>query len=144
MRAMRERQRRHLVTAGTFNAKFSAGGVVDVEYLVQALQIDHGRAYEGVRHANTSEAMRALHDVGVLSDDDFEQLNDAHQFLRLLINTLRMVRGNARDLTVPPTGSDEFAFLARRLNYQINLETLASDLAEHSQNVQEINIRLLG
>ena len=144
MRAMRERQRRHQVTAGTFNAKFSLGGVVDVEYLVQALQIDHGRAYEGVRHANTSEAMRALHDVGVLSDDDFEQLNDAHQFLRLLINTLRMVRGNARDLTVPPAGSDEFAFLARRLNYQVNLETLASDMAEHSQNVQEINIRLLG
>ena len=144
MRAMRERQRRHQVTAGTFNAKFSLGGVVDVEYLVQALQIDHGRVYEGVRHANTSEAMRALHDVGVLSDDDFEQLNDAHQFLRLLINALRMVRGNARDLTVPPAGSDEFAFLARRLNYQINLETLASDLAEHSQNVQEINIRLLG
>ena len=88
--------------------------------------------------------MRALHDVGVLSDDDFHQLNGAHQFLRLLINALRMVRGNARDLTVPPAGSEDFAFLARRLNYQINPETLASDLAEHSQNVQEINIRLLG
>ena len=144
MRAMRERQRRHQVTAGTFNAKFSLGGVVDVEYLVQALQINHGRDHEGVRHANTSEAMRALHDVGVLSDDDFEQLEEAHQFLRLLINALRMVRGNARDLTVPAVESEEFAFLARRLNSRINPETLASDLVEHSRNVQEINSRLLG
>ena len=143
MRAMRERQRRHLVTAGTFNAKFSAGGVVDVEYLVQALQINHGRSYESVRHANMREAMRALRAAGVLSDGDFEQLYAAHQFLRLLINALRMVRGNAHDLTLPSAESEEFAFLARRLNYHSNVERLASDLARHSQNVREISTRLL-
>ncbi len=42
MRAMRERQVRHLVTGGTFNAKFSPGGLVDIEYLIQGLQINHG------------------------------------------------------------------------------------------------------
>ncbi len=42
MRAMRERQVRHLVTGGTFNAKYSPGGLVDVEYLIQGLQINHG------------------------------------------------------------------------------------------------------
>jgi glutamate-ammonia-ligase adenylyltransferase len=144
MRAMRERQRRHLVTAGTFNAKFSTGGVVDVEYLVQAMQINHGHSDEGVRQANTREAMLALHNAGVFAYDDFEQLRAAHQFLRLLINALRMVRGNARDLTVPPAGSEEFAFLARRLRYQSDVETLANDLARHSHNVREINARLLG
>ena len=143
MRAMRERQRRNLVTAGTFNAKFSAGGVVDVEYLVQALQINHGRSYEGVRHPNTCEAMRALRAAGVLSDGDFEQLYAAYWFLRLLINALRMVRGNSRDLTVPHAESDEFAFLARRLSYRSNVAGLASDLARHSQNVREVNTKLL-
>ena len=144
MRAMRERQRRHLITAGTFNAKFSAGGVVDVEYLVQALQINHAHNVDGLRQANTREAMQALCAAGVLADEDFEQLRDAHQFLRLLINALRMVRGNSRDLTVPPAGSEEFAFLARRLRYQSDLDTLATDVARHSHNVREINTRLLG
>lgn len=143
MRAMRERQRLHLVTVGTFNAKFSAGGVVDVEYLVQALQINHGFNDKGVRQANTRAAMRALREVGVFAHDDFEQLRAAHQFLQLLINALRMVRGNSRDLTVPPVGSKEFAFLARRLRYQSDVETLAKDLARHSHNVREINARLL-
>ena len=71
-------------------------------------------------------------------------MRDAHQFLRLLINALRMVRGNSRDLTVPPAGSEEFAFLARRLRYQSDLDTLATDVARHSHNVREINTRLLG
>jgi glutamate-ammonia-ligase adenylyltransferase len=144
MRAMRERQRRHLVTAGTFNAKFSAGGVVDVEYLVQALQINHGHSDESVRHANMREAMQALRAAGVLADKDFEHLRTAYRFFRLLINALRMVRGNARDLTVPPAGSEEFAFLARRLSYQRDVEALAIDLAQHSHNVREVNARLLG
>ena len=43
MRAMRERQIRQLVAGGTINAKFSSGGLVDLEYLVQSLQIIHGR-----------------------------------------------------------------------------------------------------
>jgi glutamate-ammonia-ligase adenylyltransferase len=108
------------------------------------MQINHGHSDEGVRQANTREAMLALHNAGVFAYDDFEQLRAAHQFLRLLINALRMVRGNARDLTVPPAGSEEFAFLARRLRYQSDVETLANDLARHSHNVREINARLLG
>ena len=45
MRAMRERQMRHLVTGGTFNLKYSPGGLVDIEYLVQGLQITHGHEH---------------------------------------------------------------------------------------------------
>jgi len=44
MRAMRQRQIRHLVTAGTFNVKYSPGGLVDLEYLVQACKSRMGLA----------------------------------------------------------------------------------------------------
>ena len=144
MRAMRERQVRHLVTAGTVNAKFSPGGLVDIEYLVQGLQTSYGHEDPELRLPNTREAMAALADAGILPAEDFKELRAAHQFLRKLINALRMVRGNAKDLTVPPPESEEFDFLARRLNYGSNLTQLQTDLTNHTTCVQEISQRLLG
>lgn len=141
MRAMRERQLRHLVTAGAVNAKFSPGCLVDVEYLVQALQITHGLQHPALRLPNTREAMTALKEIGILSPDDFSRLRQAHIFFRNLINALRMVRGHAKDLTVPPTGSDEFAFLARRLGE--TEQSLHENISRHAAAVQEISIRLL-
>jgi glutamate-ammonia-ligase adenylyltransferase len=142
MRAMRERQIRHLVTGGTFNAKFSPGGLVDVEYLVQALQMMHGGQDPAVRETNIREAMAALAAGGILSTEDYARLRRAHTFLRWLIDGLRMVRGNAKDLTVPSPGSEAFAFLARRLRYGQAAE-LQEDLTHYTASVQELNRRLL-
>lgn len=144
MRAMRERQLRQLVGAGTVNAKFGSGGLVDVEYLVQGLQITYGDRDPSLRATNTREAMVALARSGILSADEFWRLREAHTFLRRLINALRMVRGDARELTVPPVESDEFAFLARRLNYGDDPARLREDLTRHMTDVQEISARLLG
>jgi glutamate-ammonia-ligase adenylyltransferase len=144
MRAMRERQLRHLVTPGTFNAKFSPGGLVDVEYIVQGLQINHGRHTPLLRLTNTGQAMSALAEAGLLSQEHFTQLRLALIFLRRLINALRMVRGSARDLTVPRADSEEFAFLARRLGYGGERLRLQADLTQHTSRVLELNQQLLG
>jgi len=142
MRAMRERQIRHLVAGGTFNAKFSPGGLVDVEYLVQGLQITHADTDPELRRTNIREAMAALAAAGILSPEDYARLRRAHTFLRWLIDGLRMVRGNAKDLTVPPSDSESFAFLARRLRYE-QADQLREDLAHHTMSVQELNRCLL-
>ncbi|MGC9521399.1 MAG: glutamine synthetase adenylyltransferase [Anaerolineae bacterium] len=144
MRAMRERQIRHLVTGGTFNAKYSPGGLVDVEYLVQALQMTYGDRYPSLRSTNIREAMRALAEEGLLSPGDYTQLRKAHTFLRWLIDGLRMVRGNAKDLTVPDVDSEAFAFLARRLRYGNDVQRLREDLTLHTTAVLDLNRRLLG
>jgi glutamate-ammonia-ligase adenylyltransferase len=144
MRAMRERQVRHLVTGGTFNAKYSPGGLVDVEYLIQALQINHGAENPAVRVTNSREAMSALFAAGVLSRADYDNLRKAHTFLHWLIDSLRVVRGNSKDITVPSYGSDEFAFLARRLRYEKDVDRLREDLARYPHEIAEINQRLLG
>ncbi|NMB54263.1 MAG: glutamine synthetase adenylyltransferase [Leptolinea sp.] len=143
MRAMRERQIRHLVTGGTFNAKYSPGGLVDIEYLIQGLQINHGAQNPSLRVTNIRQAMALLHENGILSDNDYTQLRKAHTFLRWLIDSLRVVRGNAKDITVPPYGSEEFSFLARRLRYENNIDRLRNDLLTYQTAVQEINSRLL-
>jgi glutamine synthetase adenylyltransferase len=144
LRAMRERQLRHLVTAGTINAKFSRGGLVDVEYIVQGLQIRHGRDNPALRLTNTRVAMAALAEAGIISDENYVRLREAHTFLLRLIDALRVVRGNAKDLTVPATDSEDFAFLARRLGYGDDPLRLAADLTEHLTWVQRLGGRLLG
>jgi [glutamine synthetase] adenylyltransferase / [glutamine synthetase]-adenylyl-L-tyrosine phosphorylase len=144
MRAMRERQVRHLVTGGTFNAKFSPGGLVDIEYLIQGLQINHGGQNPALRLTNLRDAMSVLHTADILSDDDYIRLRKAHTFLRWLIDSLRVVRGNSKDVTIPPFGTEEFIFLARRLRYEMDVEHLRDDLARYVADVQKINNRLLG
>jgi glutamate-ammonia-ligase adenylyltransferase len=156
MRAMRERQLRHLVTPGTINAKFSPGALVDLEYTVQGLQMMHGRDHPEVRLTNTHAAISALAEVGIISAENAARLSEALLFLRQLINALRMVRGNSKDLTVPPeSGSasglasdpgrgDEFEYLARRLNYGAEPARLRADLTHHLEWVRRLNTRLLG
>ncbi|MCB0191747.1 MAG: glutamine synthetase adenylyltransferase [Anaerolineae bacterium] len=144
MRAMRERQIRHHVTAGTINAKLSPGGLVDIEYLVQGLQITYGRRYPSLRMTNTREALTALAAVGILPQSDYVHLSKALGFLQDVINALRMVRGNTKDLTVPPLDTEEFLFLARRMGYDDHhLEQFNADLTNYTARVQEINARIL-
>ncbi len=139
MRAMREKQRIQLVQVGAFNAKLSPGGLVDAEYLVQGLQITFGHDRPELREPNTLVAMRRLADAGLLATDDRQRLRDAYVFLRRLIDALRIVRGNAKDLTLPATESEEFEFLARRLEYGSDLARLQADVDRHRETVLDLS-----
>jgi [glutamine synthetase] adenylyltransferase / [glutamine synthetase]-adenylyl-L-tyrosine phosphorylase len=143
MRAMRERQMRHLVTAGTLNAKFSPGGLVDIEYLVQSMQRRFGHQHLAIRTPNTRQALAALAEAGLLHQADYATLTIALGFMRDLIDALRMDRGNARDLTVPPAGSEAGAFLARRMGYGDDGERLYQDILAHTRAVQACGEHLL-
>ncbi|MFN0053833.1 MAG: glutamine synthetase adenylyltransferase [Planctomycetales bacterium] len=144
MRGMRERQVRQLVQPGTFNAKLSPGALVDVEYLVQGLQMTHGARRPSLRSTNTLGAIAALAAEGILTQDDATRLSEAYDFLRRLIGALRIVRGNAKDLTLPPNASDEFAYLARRLGYDDDVARLRTDLNRHVACVTELSTKMLG
>lgn len=115
---LRERQNDELVETGAINVKYSYGGLIDIEYFVQDLQILYGANNPSVRGPTTLEAMEALNRAGYLSDEEHGMLGRAYRFLVRLINALRMVRGNARDLVLPDKTSREFLFLARRLGYE--------------------------
>lgn len=138
LRAMREKQVRQLVRAGTFHAKLSPGGLVDLEYLVQALQLSYGHQSAEIRTPNTHEAIAALHRQGVLSADDFPRASEAYLFFRRLIDAMRMVRGDARDLTVPSSRSEEFEFLTRRLGYGSNVARVKAEISHHSQQISDL------
>lgn len=139
---LRRKQVAELVKPGHINAKLSLGALVDIEYVVQMLQMRYGYAYPRVRTSRTLKAMGLLLEEGLLAPSDYERLSNAYSFFRRLINALRMVRGNAKDLEVPAVNSDEFAFLARRMRYQdqdgLSMEEqLRNDLHEHMTHVKD-------
>ncbi len=118
LRALREKQVREKTRPGRYNAKFNPGGLVDLEYTVQILQILHGNAHPRLRTPLLHQALAALADAGVLPPQETARLLDAYDFLRRLINAMRMLRGSAKDLFLPPADSPEFEHLARRMGYR--------------------------
>lgn len=115
---LRRRQMRELVKPGQINVKYSAGGIIDVEYAVQYLQLINGADHPLVRLSNTLEALERLRRLQIIRETDYSTLHKGYLFLRNLIDGLRIVRGDAMDLVLPGESSEEFKSLARRLGYR--------------------------
>ena len=90
---------------------------MDVEYTVQILQVVHGSDTPALRTPSVHAALDELRRLEVIDQADAQALAAAYDFLRRLINGLRMLRGSARDLLLPATDSAEYAHLARRIGY---------------------------
>jgi len=118
VRHLRERQATELVESGTVNAKYSSGGLVDLEYFVQARQIEAGRDRPSLRVPNTLEALAALEGAGLIQQETALPYRQAYGLMRRLIDALRVVRGNAKDLSIPEADTPAFKYLARRLRYE--------------------------
>lgn len=114
---LRKRQMDELVKKGQINVKYSAGGLIDIEYLCQYLQLIHGKDLTDLRTTNTLEALTALSKKGLLPKETVADLRKAYLFIRKLIDALRMVRGNAQDLLLPDQASEEYVFLSRRMGF---------------------------
>ena len=127
---MRRRQANELVKKGDVNAKFSPGGVVDIEYYVQAWQIAQGREDRRLRLTNTLEAVAALRSGGFFTDALAEGISESYTLLRTLIDGLRIVRGNAKDLNIPARDSKEFRGLAYRISER-GSDHLSDHIANH-------------
>ncbi|MCE3224979.1 MAG: putative (Glutamate-ammonia-ligase) adenylyltransferase, subunit (modular protein) [Nitrospira sp.] len=146
---LRRQQVKQLVESGQVNLKHSHGGIVTLEYAIQYLQVMHGHRYPNLRTPNTLRALAALIDVGLIPRATGENLRKSYLFIRMLIDGLRMVRGNTKDLVLPPPDSDEFIFLARRVGYQTEdwqagARHLQTDIDEHMGRTKEFFERTFG
>ncbi|WPB81087.1 bifunctional [glutamate--ammonia ligase]-adenylyl-L-tyrosine phosphorylase/[glutamate--ammonia-ligase] adenylyltransferase [Archangium violaceum] len=112
---LRTRMERELAheNAWQLNPKLGQGGLVDVEFTVQYLQLVHGREHPRVRSTNTLAALEGLQAEGLLPPEDAEALRQGYLFLRRVENRLRLV--HASSLAHMPTGGRPLAQLARRL-----------------------------
>ncbi len=146
---LRRQQLLQLVDRGTVSVKHSPGGLVDIEYAIQYLQILHGHRHVMLRTPNSMQALAGLVENGLVTRQDGEHLRKAYLFFRMLIDGLRIVRGNAKDLVLPRPDSDDFIFLARRIGYttddwQAGARHLQTDIEEHMRLTKEFFERSFG
>ncbi len=127
------------------NIKTGRGGMVDVEFIAQYLQLRHGRDRHALRCRNTVEALSLLLRERLLSEKDYETLISGYKFLRRLENKLRLVH----DQSVNELSADTayLAKLARHLGYPeapMRPEKLfLEDYARTTQTIREVFERVL-
>lgn len=109
-------------TASPNSLKRGRGGLVDVEFIVQLLQLKYGRDHPEIRRSNAWEALEALAVAGHLSTEEVETLLAGYSFLRLVEARLRIVTD--RPLTEVPEGAEDLAKLAARLGFNSSAEFL--------------------
>jgi glutamate-ammonia-ligase adenylyltransferase len=117
MRELRGRMERELgrETPGRFHVKFGRGGLVDVEFITQALQMTHGRRHPALRRTHTIHVLRALGGLGIVPAEEVGTLADHYRFLRRVSEGLRLFGARPAD-TIELAGPMP-ARLARTLEY---------------------------
>src|SRR5207248_9511190 len=96
--------------------KTGRGGIRDVEFSIQFLQLLNGGDLPEVRQRNTLKAMRALEEAGCLNDQEYIILEDTYRFLRKTEHRLQLMF----DLQTHrlPEGEEELNKLALRMGYK--------------------------
>jgi glutamate-ammonia-ligase adenylyltransferase len=127
-------------TPGRFHVKYGRGGVVDVEFLTQTLQLLHGAAHPTVRRQNTSRALVALARAGVLGTTDATELREHYGALRTFSLALRLFGARPSD-TLDIAGPMP-ARVARALDYP-DREALLADYRRRTAAVRGIYERVI-
>jgi glutamate-ammonia-ligase adenylyltransferase len=102
--------------------KTGPGGLVDMEFLVQALQLRHGHAHPQLRTAHTLAVLNRLTALGLIEEDQSAALRKNYFFLRRIESVLRRVENTS--ISKMPTDEREQQRLAKRLGFATATEFL--------------------
>ncbi len=94
---LRERMEKEIAKESKtkLNLKTGRGGLVDIEFLIQMLQLRHGGSHKEVRRQNTMEALDGLRSCDLVSENVYYVLSDGYHFLKRLENLLRLLYGRS-------------------------------------------------
>jgi glutamate-ammonia-ligase adenylyltransferase len=142
VQAMRRRVEETLSgDAGHRQLKLGPGGLRDVEFAVQLLQLVHGRTDETLRSSNTLEALEALSTYGYVGRDDAAELDRAYRFLRTIEHRLQLSRLQRTHLM--PDDPDALRRLGRSLGLRANpVVDLQEQWRTHAREVRRLHEKL--
>ena len=121
--------------------KLGAGGLRDVEFAVQLLQLVHGRTDPGIRLPTTLSALAALTRGGYVGREDGEALHDAYAFLRTLEHRIQLYQ--LRRTHVVPDDDVSMRRLGRSMGFQREPATsLDQAWQHHRREVRRLHEKL--
>ncbi|MEV6960408.1 bifunctional [glutamine synthetase] adenylyltransferase/[glutamine synthetase]-adenylyl-L-tyrosine phosphorylase [Streptomyces sp. NPDC051207] len=97
------------------HTKLGPGGLSDVEWTVQLMQLRHGAQVPGLRTTRTRQALAAAREAGLITAEDAATLDEAWVLATRVRNAVMLVRGRAGDTF--PSESRELAAVGRYLGY---------------------------
>ncbi|HEV7747435.1 MAG TPA: hypothetical protein VGO56_20725 [Pyrinomonadaceae bacterium] len=120
-----------------FNVKLQRGGIREIEFIAQALQLAHGAQDEWLRVAHTVISLGRLADRDLISEQERSDLSEAYKFLRMLEHRLQMEHG-LQTHTVPH-GEPQRLLIARRMGFPFAkaLGDFEDALKLHTANVRK-------
>src|SRR5262249_43547464 len=101
--------------ASDTEVKTGKGGIRDIEFVIQFLQLLNGGDLPAVRQRNTLLAMQELERAGCLTDQEYRVLDDAYRFLRKVEHRLQLLFDLQTHLL--PDRPEELRKLALRMSY---------------------------
>ncbi len=148
VQAMRRRVE-SLIPAGMRDReiKLGAGGLRDVEFAVQLLQLVHGRTDDSLHVASTVDALAALGAGGYIGRDDAANLTASYEFLRLLEHRLQLQRLKRTHLLPPADDDEALRWLARAAHVRPDgthdsLGVLREELKRQNVRVSKLHAKL--
>ncbi|HUQ03583.1 MAG TPA: bifunctional [glutamate--ammonia ligase]-adenylyl-L-tyrosine phosphorylase/[glutamate--ammonia-ligase] adenylyltransferase [Kofleriaceae bacterium] len=137
--AMRDRMEKELGSPG--DLKVGKGGIIDVEFAAQYLQLAHGHAVPTLRTPSTAPALRAARAAARGPRHDLEVLEEGYKFLRLIEHRMRVVHD--RPVSRLPDDATELGRLARRCGFPSG-DALRERVARWQVDVRGAFERVLG
>lgn len=135
--AMRERVEE---MADNSDLKRGPGGIRDVEFLTQILQMLHGHAHPQTRVPGTLPALRALRELNLVEPGDFEVLTQGYILLRQTEHRCQII--DDRQTHRLPESPDDLAFIAQSLGFD-SIGEFTKHLDEVRRQVREVYDKLL-
>src|SRR5699024_5453839 len=138
VRAMRRRVLDHLPSEHeTRELKLGAGGLRDVEFSVQLLQLVHGRVDERLRSPHTLQALRCLVDHGYVGREDGAKLAESYRFIRTLEHRIQL--DDLRRTHLMPTDERRLRALARELGLGNDPTRITKKWRQHARRVRRLH-----
>lgn len=143
IRAMKERIDRHELAKGRkgLDVKLGRGGIREIEFFIQALQLLYGGRVPGIRERKSLKALHKLTQKGLISYDEYSDLAAAYRFLRTAEHRLQLF--NDRQVHTLPSDARELEVFSRRMGYRPRKGESASELfmkdyRQHTERVRGI------
>ena len=124
-----------------FDVKLGRGGIREIEFLAQALQLAHGGNDKWLRSPHTLITLTRLAERHYISEADLSELSAAYDFLRRTEHVLQMENGVQTHLI--PLEKQKRDLLARRMKFATG-QDFGPRLARHTANVSRIYSRVFG